>query len=124
MDIEEFVRLTLIQIGNGVSKAKKELMVSQPQMLIAMPVMVDESGKKYSGTRTGRQQVEVAEVQFDLAVHTKQSKGKDGGGSIGIASVGIGGKLHSGSEDSSISRVSFSVPWVWNYLGDRPGDGK
>jgi hypothetical protein len=50
------------------------------------------------------------EITFDVAVTVARKKGKGGGLELKVLGVGANGKLDSGSEEMTASRISFTVP--------------
>jgi hypothetical protein len=50
------------------------------------------------------------EILFDVAVTVGRKKGKGGGLELKVMGVGANGKLESGSEKTTASRISFTVP--------------
>ena len=108
MDLEEFVRLSLVQITKGVTDAQNEAMESgasvNPRVLHA-----DHS----SGSAAGR----LADgriaclVEFDVAVAVSEESSATGGGKLKAASFfQVGGNTSKGSTSESVSRLRFTVP--------------
>lgn len=50
------------------------------------------------------------EILFDIAVTVGRKKGKGGGLELKVLGVSANGKLDSGSEETTASRISFTVP--------------
>jgi hypothetical protein len=104
MDLQEFVKETLIQISEGVTAAR-----AKKGGKIAPTLSINESAERVFLTEipggTGYL------VSFNLAVTTKEKT--EGGGKAGIQVVSFlnleGGKTK-GVESSTVSHVSFDVP--------------
>jgi hypothetical protein len=102
MDLENFIKETLVQISRGVSSAnehiaperKKEDGTDLPKLFLLPP---------------GNRQDQGHGVHFDVAV-TTQTTDEGGGGlkmRLAVVDADLGGKLTSAHE--SVSRIQFSV---------------
>lgn len=102
MDLENFIKETLVQISKGVSSANDAL---------------SESRKNADGSAlpklfllpAGTEKEQNHGVHFDVAI-TTQSKDEGGGGikfKLAVVDADLGGKLSSSQE--AVSRVQFSV---------------
>lgn len=97
MDLEDFVRLSLVQIVNGVKSASTEVAGSDPTAIINPRL----SNSSYT---------DPVLIKFDIAVTVTGKRSGDMDGKIKVLSVfNAGGKLQVGEEHSTLSRVSFEV---------------
>ena len=104
MNLEDFVANTLLEIVAGVSKA----LVKSPQN-ISPSIGWGEDDPKI--LRTSNDNLGVFLVEFDVAVTASEKDSKSGGGGITVFSVASAkGDLSKASEQTSISKVKFSVP--------------
>jgi hypothetical protein len=55
----------------------------------------------------------IQQIEFDVAVTVSGGKEKQGKGTIGVASFGIGGQASSTMANTSVSRITFSVRVVF-----------
>lgn len=94
MQLEEFVRETLIQVLNGVQQAKN-----------GRPGLSGGVNRKPEAL-SARNNV----VKFDVAVTVKDSVEGKGGAGIFVAGIGIGAQGTTGASSEAVSRVEFSVP--------------
>lgn len=94
MELEEFIKTTLVNIKKGVNSANVELAKMEGKELgkDAGAIFVINPGKENN-------------ISFDIAVTT--AKGTSGGGKIRVAVVNIGGD-RSNSEEY-VSRIKFLV---------------
>lgn len=100
MDLDEFVRDTLVCIASGVRLAQEELKGTKAYV-----------NPTHSNLRGGRS-TKFHEVAFDVAVTVGESaKGKAEGG-IKVMSVGIGGGASSESSSEIASRISFTLRMI------------
>jgi hypothetical protein len=117
MDLKEFVKLSLVQISEGIEDANNEL-----KNIDAMvnPLNISEypdSSQIYARTENRedvRQTSRIVEkVEFNVAVIVESGKKGSAGAKLSIASIGIGadGKLE--YSNKSESRIKFSVPVVF-----------
>lgn len=49
-------------------------------------------------------------IDFDIAITVSEQDGKSGGGSISIASFKLGGDISNSTNNSTITRLKFSIP--------------
>lgn len=52
----------------------------------------------------------VQEVKFDVAVTATTKKEGGGGGGIKVVALDLSGKIGRSAENSTVSRISFSIP--------------
>lgn len=103
MDLENFIKETLVQISKGVSLANDEL----------SPLRKKEDGTdlpKLFLLPPGTRQEQGHGIHFDVAITTKASDDGGGGGikvRLAVVDASFDGKLSSAFE--SISRIQFSV---------------
>ena len=91
MTLQEFVKETLLNVVNGVADAKH----SNPNVASPENSLPRESFL----------------IEFDVAVTVTEKSGLEGKGGISVLKVFNAGGTHStASEQSSASRVKFSVP--------------
>jgi hypothetical protein len=102
MELESFIKESLVQISNGIQQANKVL---EPQR-------VKEDGSqlpKLYLLPPGTNKEHGSGVHFDIAVTTQTSDEGKGGAKVKLAVVeaGIGGKIK--TSEQAISRIQFSV---------------
>ena len=106
MDLKEFVTLTLEQIIGGVKDAQLHTKGHGASINPHFMGGVDVAAKQgLLMTSSGAAQL----VHFDVALTAAEGQGTKGG--IGVAGglINIGAAGHSQQENSTVSRVSFSV---------------
>ncbi len=102
MDLESFIKETLVQISKGVSAANEQL----------SPERIKDDGSelpKLFLLPPGTRQDQGHGVHFDVAI-TTQTTDEGGGGlkmRLAVVDADLGGKLTSAHE--SVSRIQFSV---------------
>ncbi len=107
MNIEDFVRETLVQITTGVVQAQRQLDSSGALVNPDMHFI----GKDHSiGEAKHRAGEVVSLVEFDVAVRVAEGKETKGGIGVvaGVISLGSAGK--SDSSSGSETRIKFKVP--------------
>ena len=122
MELQDFIRKTLIQIACGVHEAKIDV-----KNLVAIA----------PGTLNKESYDCITEVEFDVALTVSENKMKEVGASgkleptikilnASIKTGGLGGRFKWGSEksDKEIQRVHFKVPIILNshFRGDTSFD--
>lgn len=105
MDLKEYVKSTISQLSEAVEELNDEL----GDKTVVNPIRPDMSGEnviidRKNGTRM------VTDVCFELS--TSIIDNKENGAKVGIFSsiVGLGANTVSGSNNSAISKVTFSIP--------------
>jgi hypothetical protein len=108
MQLDEFVRETILQIIQGVKQAQEQSDRNRLGALVSPFVTRSEGtpgGMLCAGDR-GAMQV----VEFDIAIAvTKGNKAKGGAGLV-IGPLVLGARGASEAQASTVSRVKFSVP--------------
>jgi hypothetical protein len=107
MNLEDFIRDSLVQITNAVGQAHAD------NNLIA-PYGVRLNVDKHTGIK-GPGGMPIHIVDFDIAVTASRDSSVAGGAKGGIISV-VTGSIDSSiaSKNESISRLKFSVPIMFN----------
>ena len=100
MELEEFIRASLLQIMKGVKSAQQEWGTTSSGGGVISPAW---GGPDDFANR-------VQEVKFDIAVTVTTRTETGGGGGIHVVAVDLSGKANHASEDSTVSRISFSIP--------------
>ena len=105
--LDDFVAETLRQIVAGIRKAQAADQGDHisPQ---GIRTSADHAPKgKYFTTQTNHL---VQMVDFDVAITVVETSNLEGGARISVLSVGLGAKADTGSENTSVSRIKFSIP--------------
>lgn len=113
MNLEDFVASSLAQISAGIRKAQEQAAGSGAWINPAgqiqghkerTPIEIDVGAHVY-----------LENVDFDVAVSAATDQSADAGGGIRVLGLQLGAEGAVKYENSSISRVRFSVPVVWPY---------
>ena len=117
MDLQSFIRETLVQIAQGIEEANSRLAEKGSLAKVNPPTIAlynDKEGYAYvvaSGDFKSKNAI-VPIVEFDVAVHGAEST-KDGkGGALRVAVAELGGKRETERSTSSISHIHFRVPML------------
>jgi hypothetical protein len=105
MELKDFITSTLVAISQGVEAARA---VSNK----IAPMCQFNDNKTASGLRTASH-TPVGQVEFDVAVTVQDSSGTGVKAGIAVVSFISGAtstNLNTASQNSTISRVKFSVP--------------
>jgi hypothetical protein len=110
MNLEDFIRDSLVQITRAVESARATCSGVAPDYVRRVPV--GKSGLTGPGTTP------IHVVEFDIAVTASRDAEVGGGAKGGIISV-VSGSLDSklSTSNESISRLKFTVPIVFNPPG-------
>jgi hypothetical protein len=99
MELEEFIKNTLVSLKNGVHAANDAL--------------IKQDGGDTRIFALNANSKEGSHVSFDVAVTATHETGKSGSGGIKIAVVGIGGEKSSKEIQESVSHIKFAVSISW-----------
>lgn len=107
MDLGEFVSQTLIQIVDGVKNAQDKVAESGATVNPHLTTSQEQAGRQ-GFLWTGGAYAQI--VQFDVALTVTEGKGTKGGIGVFAGAINLGSSGQSQNENSSVSRVKFSVP--------------
>jgi hypothetical protein len=114
MDLQQFIRESLVQIAAGIEDASKEL-VNSSAVVNPRHVNVshNEAVKAYGWESDVADKLRTVQlIQFDVAVTATEGKENKGGIGISIGNVGLGAARKEDVGSSALSRIQFSVPMV------------
>jgi hypothetical protein len=115
MDIEAFISHSMQQIFAGINAAQSATKDKyggakiNPRGVTA--VERDASGN--IGPHEMHTKLQIYRVEFDIAVSVSESSKTSGAVGIHVAVFAAGTKGETSTENSSISRIKFSIPVVW-----------
>ena len=108
MNLKDFVSETLSEIIEGVKNVKQDEAKFgaeiNPDVFGDTKDIVRQGLLKMSGSKT------VTIVDFDVAVTAIEGQGAKGGVGVFAGAIGLGGQGESKIENSTVSRIKFSVP--------------
>lgn len=101
MELQEFIKNTLVSIKNGVHDANLEFAKQEGKVLgqdFAALFVLESSRDKGQNY-----------ITFDVAVTVSQESKKSGGGSLKIAVASLGGEAGDVKSQEHISRIKFHI---------------
>lgn len=108
MELQQFVELALTQIVAGVAAAAVKV-GEQGGSLNPSRETID---KVTAWARAGRGFVPIENIEFDVAVTASDSKEGSAGVGISVFGAKVGATGQGATENTTVSRVKFSVPMV------------
>ena len=99
MELREFVKSSLLDVLNGIHDAQKEMLPLQGSNGVINP--------RFNSTRELMEK-----LQFDVAVTAAATDKVTGKGGINVYAAQIGGDYAREQQSSTVSRLTFSVPFV------------
>ncbi|MFA0405215.1 hypothetical protein [Vibrio sp. 10N.222.52.C12] len=103
MQLDEFVKETLVQIAKGVNEASSS--VSELGGAVnPLPDEVDVSFETY------KVKPQKQAIKFDIAIQVKESTDSEASGKATLSVFSIGGGVKSLDESNIAHRVTFEVP--------------
>lgn len=103
MQLDEFVKNSLVQIAKGVSDAGKKV--------FELGGSVNPQDNAIVGGSKVPIDVQPSNIDFDVAVIVTDSGSSEAGGQLKIASlVSFGGKMENAESYQQTSRIKFSIP--------------
>jgi hypothetical protein len=110
MNVQEFIRESLVQIANAIHEAN-EVFASSSISAQANPagaILESASGSTYLDV------TDTQDIEFDIAVTVTESaeasSSKKAGVAISVVTGSVGGTKTSESSNSSVSRLKFTIP--------------
>lgn len=115
MNLQDFVKTTLVEIINGVKNAREELKDPSKEDSLISPVMSGIDGDRQPKGKHYIIDMEslVHMVDFDVAVTTTETDSVEGKAGISVMGMGFGAQGGTSSQDTSVSRIRFEVPVVY-----------
>lgn len=101
MELQEFIKNTLVSIKNGVHDANIEFAKQDGKTL-------GTDGQDYFVLESSRDKGQNY-MTFDVAVTVGQKTEKSGGGNIKIAVASLGGGIDNISSQEHVSRIKFHI---------------
>lgn len=102
MELEEFIKITLVSIKKGVTEANKDINLSEGK------TMGKDGHMYFSITRNNHENKE-GFIAFDIALTVSKESKTSGGAKIKIAVAGLGGDISDLSSQENITRVKFHI---------------
>ena len=102
MELQEFIKNTLVSIKNGLHEANEEFAKQEGKKL----------GKDFSSLfvmEPHKREKEQGYVTFDVAVTVSQESKKSGGGGLRIAVASLGGEVGDVKSQEHISHIKFHI---------------
>ena len=110
MDISEFVKETIRQVCIGIELSSREC--RQLGAIVNPTISVGEDGNCYIPLKSSSvaMQRRVQKIDFDIAVEVSESTEKSGQAGLSVPVFSGKGNYSKDLKNSTINRVSFSVP--------------
>ena len=106
MELKDFVSQTLVDIAEGVRDAQEKLSSNEnPTRIAPRP--------DFGPMATAFDQVKQI-VEFDVAVTSEERKQTKGGIGVMLAPVALGSQGQSTTQSSTVSRLKFTVPVIFD----------
>jgi len=103
MNLQEFIKETLLQILRGIGDAKREFHSLGTDLGAIGPMF----------RRVGDfNEDDIEHVEFDVAVTVSESKEGSGAGKLNVAMLSMGGDKKHAHGTETVSRVKFKVPII------------
>ena len=105
MELKTFIKSAITQIVESVDELNKEINIDK---VCVNPYDINKSGSAYIYTNDAS--FNVTEINFDLSVSVTDNAEK--GAKVGVVAsvVGLGVSTKAGSQNSSISKLQFTIP--------------
>ena len=114
MDLQSFIRETLVQIARGIEEASEELKDSGALINPENVANANQQGTLVYGQIVSKSnnimRRNVQSVTFDVAIAASEGTGTKGGIGVVVGAIALGSQGQSNASNSSTSRVQFSVP--------------
>ena len=108
MNLQDFIKETLVQIVNGIEDAQLEL--KETNAIISPKIHNPDPVKEVKGMLLVRDQNPATVVSFDVALTSTEGTGTKGGIGVVAGMVNLGSSGESKQERVNVSRVSVNIP--------------
>lgn len=119
MELQEFIKSSLVEISRGVLDASTALKDTDAIVSPENFKVNSENSQAFGRTKSGPSALDpesgtrvVHKVDFDIAVLVDESDKVNAGIKISVMSIGLTGGGESTTKSGSASRIKFSVPIV------------
>lgn len=113
MELKDFIKETILEISTAIKEANEEAEKNGLNIMVNPDGIYGGSAHERSYT-VQRDEMNttriIEEIKFDVAVTTEAEKTGNVKGGIKIASFDIGGGGSLADKNSTISRITFSIP--------------
>ena len=111
MKLEDFISEALIEIVSGIKRAQTSTestgaKINPKGYIVPQGKLVGQKWNSKNGDTT-----EV--IEFDIAVTTTEGTETKGGIGVFVGAVGLGSQGRSEAQNSSVTKIKFSVPIVF-----------
>jgi Trypsin-co-occurring domain 2 len=100
VELEDFIRSSVLQIMRAIKSAQEEWSTPASGAGVISPA--------WDGPDDFKNRVQ--EVKFDVAVTAGAKNEGGGGGGIKVVALDLSGKISHSTENSTVSRIAFSIP--------------
>ena len=108
MDLKTFIAETITQISQGIEEAREAL----PNTCINPLVYTNENGSVVA-QRLDSFSPNTQSITFDIAITAAETADIKGGAGLRVMGLAIGGEGGVSEQNSTVSRIKFSLPILW-----------
>lgn len=102
MELEEFIKNSLVNIASGIRGANEELAKREGKTL-------GQNTSAVFGMEPHNREKAYGYINFDVAVVANSENSKSGNGGIKVASIGVGGEISDVTQHGHFSRIQFHI---------------
>ncbi len=110
MELNEFIKISLLDICKGVEAAKRERELDDNSNHTILPEMGHAFADKFGAKLNTHDKNYYQEVEFDIAVTVENKSDVSGKAGVNVFSVGANIGSNLSSNNSTISRLKFRIP--------------
>jgi hypothetical protein len=106
MELKEFVKTVIKELSEGMKEVQEEVegVVINPKDIL----INTQGGTGLSSSRNDKSPVTI--LRFEIGLTESKVKKNTGGMGVFLGSVNMGAKRESETNDDAITRISFSIP--------------
>ncbi|MBW4048724.1 MAG: hypothetical protein HIU89_12580 [Proteobacteria bacterium] len=109
MELQEFIKQSLVQIVNGMAEAQQEVAAKGASVNPSGLKLKDDQVKGHSVSNDGNV---TQHIEFDVAVTTTEGTGTKGGIGVVMGVLALGSQGQSSASSQAISRLKFTIPML------------
>lgn len=107
MELQEFIKQSIVQIINGVIDAQKEVVDKGASINPSGLHLKNDQVKGHAITNDGNV---TQHIEFDVAVTTTEGTGTKGGIGVVAGVLALGSQGQSSESTQAVSRLKFTIP--------------
>ena len=113
MELKDFIEEALTQIVEGVKSAQDK---AKEQNAFISPAGVRTNNDNNMRIEVCGKNIPLHQIDFEIALTSSEGKGNKGGIGVFLGNIGLGTQGTSENNNTSMTRIRFSVPILFPFV--------